>query len=122
MHSLQFCIQKLPEPGRLPPTGVLVGTRWPSASLSSLPNREPFPFCLLLPLFSADDGISPERAAQVMGTPDRCQHAAHVISELILTAQVGHGLPQGTMSPRGGQDRSLALGPIFGFCRSLSLG
>ncbi|XP_036185237.1 far upstream element-binding protein 3 isoform X6 [Myotis myotis] len=37
--------------------------------------------------FKPDDGISPERAAQVMGPPDRCQHAAHVINELILTAQ-----------------------------------
>lgn len=36
-----------------------------------------------------DDGISPERIAQVMGLPDRCQHAAHIINELILTAQVG---------------------------------
>lgn len=26
-----------------------------------------------------------------MGLPDRCQHAAHIISELILTAQVGSG-------------------------------
>lgn len=39
--------------------------------------------------FKPDDGISPERAAQVMGPPDRCQHAAHIINELILTAQVG---------------------------------
>uniref|UniRef100_A0A4X1TET2 Far upstream element binding protein 3 n=1 Tax=Sus scrofa TaxID=9823 RepID=A0A4X1TET2_PIG len=41
--------------------------------------------------FKPDDGISPERAAQVMGPPDRCQHAAHVISELILTAQERDG-------------------------------
>lgn len=27
-----------------------------------------------------------------MGPPDRCQHAAHIISELILTAQVGPAL------------------------------
>lgn len=27
-----------------------------------------------------------------MGPPDRCQHAAHVINELILTAQVGPAL------------------------------
>lgn len=44
----------------------------------------------LAPL-STDDGISSERVAQVMGLPDRCQHAAHIISELILTAQVGSG-------------------------------
>ncbi|XP_039718804.1 far upstream element-binding protein 3 isoform X2 [Pteropus medius] len=41
--------------------------------------------------FKPDDGISPERAAQVMGPPDRCQHAAHIINELILTAQERDG-------------------------------
>ncbi|KAE8292573.1 Far upstream element-binding protein 3 [Larimichthys crocea] len=37
--------------------------------------------------FKADDGISPERVAMVMGQPDRCQHAVHLINELIQTAQ-----------------------------------
>lgn len=37
---------------------------------------------------SSDDGISPERIAQVMGQPDRCQHAVHLINELVHTAQV----------------------------------
>uniref|UniRef100_A0A674GYP1 Far upstream element binding protein 3 n=1 Tax=Taeniopygia guttata TaxID=59729 RepID=A0A674GYP1_TAEGU len=41
--------------------------------------------------FKPDDGISTERVAQVMGLPDRCQHAAHIISELILTAQERDG-------------------------------
>uniref|UniRef100_A0A8B9EXY1 Far upstream element binding protein 3 n=2 Tax=Anser TaxID=8842 RepID=A0A8B9EXY1_ANSCY len=41
--------------------------------------------------FKPDDGISPERVAQVMGLPDRCQHAAHIINELILTAQERDG-------------------------------
>ncbi|NIG60586.1 far upstream element-binding protein 3 [Pontoporia blainvillei] len=41
--------------------------------------------------FKLDDGISPERAAQVMGPPERCQHVAHVINELILTAQERDG-------------------------------
>uniref|UniRef100_A0A8D2N6N3 Far upstream element binding protein 3 n=1 Tax=Zonotrichia albicollis TaxID=44394 RepID=A0A8D2N6N3_ZONAL len=41
--------------------------------------------------FKPDDGISAERVAQVMGLPDRCQHAAHIISELILTAQERDG-------------------------------
>nr|XP_035123478.2 far upstream element-binding protein 3-like [Callithrix jacchus] len=41
--------------------------------------------------FKPDDGISPERAAQVMGPPDRCQHAVHIINELILTAQERDG-------------------------------
>ncbi|XP_019396346.1 PREDICTED: far upstream element-binding protein 3 isoform X4 [Crocodylus porosus] len=41
--------------------------------------------------FKPDDGISPERIAQVMGLPDRCQHAAHIINDLILTAQERDG-------------------------------
>nr|XP_023672759.1 far upstream element-binding protein 3-like [Paramormyrops kingsleyae] len=38
--------------------------------------------------FKPDDGISPERVAQVMGHPERCQHALHLINELVHTAQV----------------------------------
>ncbi|XP_010876103.1 far upstream element-binding protein 3 isoform X3 [Esox lucius] len=38
--------------------------------------------------FKPDDGISPDRIAQVMGQPDRCQHAVHLINELVHTAQV----------------------------------
>ncbi|XP_077571042.1 far upstream element-binding protein 3-like isoform X2 [Stigmatopora nigra] len=37
--------------------------------------------------FKADDGISPERVAMVMGQPERCQHALHLINDLIQTAQ-----------------------------------
>ncbi|XP_055964902.1 far upstream element-binding protein 3 isoform X3 [Sorex fumeus] len=54
--------------------------------------------------FKPDDGISPERAAQVMGPPDRCQHAAHVISELILTAQERDGF--GGLAVARGRGRS----------------
>lgn len=36
----------------------------------------------------SDDGISPDRIAQVMGQPDRCQHAVHLINDLVQTAQV----------------------------------
>lgn len=36
----------------------------------------------------SDDGISPDRIAQVMGQPDRCQHAVHLINDLVHTAQV----------------------------------
>lgn len=35
-----------------------------------------------------DDGISPERVAQVMGQLDHCHHAVHIINELVQTAQV----------------------------------
>ncbi|XP_042334698.1 far upstream element-binding protein 3 isoform X4 [Sceloporus undulatus] len=52
---------------------------------------------------STDDGISPERVAQVMGLPDRCQHAAHIINELILTAQERDGF--GSLAVARGRGR-----------------
>uniref|UniRef100_A0A8C0N646 Far upstream element binding protein 3 n=1 Tax=Canis lupus familiaris TaxID=9615 RepID=A0A8C0N646_CANLF len=55
--------------------------------------------------FKPDDGISPERAAQVMGPPDRCQHAAHVINELILTAQERDGFGGLTVARGRGRGR-----------------
>ncbi|NP_001083390.1 far upstream element binding protein 3 S homeolog [Xenopus laevis] len=54
--------------------------------------------------FKPDDGLSPERVAQVMGLPDRCQHAAHIINELILTAQERDGF--GGLSLARGRGRS----------------
>ncbi|XP_030063688.1 far upstream element-binding protein 3 isoform X3 [Microcaecilia unicolor] len=54
--------------------------------------------------FKPDDGISPERVAQVMGLPERCQHAAHVINELILTAQERDGF--GSLPMTRGRGRS----------------
>ncbi|MEE6505494.1 hypothetical protein FKM82_005543 [Ascaphus truei] len=54
--------------------------------------------------FKPDDGISPERVAQVMGLPDRCQHAAHIINELILTAQERDGF--GSLAIARGRGRS----------------
>ncbi|XP_038559230.1 far upstream element-binding protein 3-like isoform X7 [Micropterus salmoides] len=55
--------------------------------------------------FKADDGISPERVAMVMGQPDRCQHAVHLINELIQTAQerdgFGSALRSGRVRSRG---------------------
>ncbi|XP_067114673.1 far upstream element-binding protein 3 isoform X2 [Osmerus mordax] len=50
--------------------------------------------------FKPDDGISPDRVAQVMGQPDRCQHAVHLINELVHTAQERDGFG-GPMGPRG---------------------
>ncbi|KAF4072862.1 hypothetical protein AMELA_G00252310 [Ameiurus melas] len=50
--------------------------------------------------FKPDDGISPERIAQVMGQPDRCQHAVHLINELVHTAQERDGFG-GALGPRG---------------------
>ncbi|XP_048875711.1 far upstream element-binding protein 3 isoform X4 [Brienomyrus brachyistius] len=50
--------------------------------------------------FKPDDGISPDRVAQVMGQPERCQHAVHLINELVHTAQErdGFGGPVGLRS------------------------
>ncbi|GAB1286210.1 Far upstream element (FUSE)-binding protein 3 [Apodemus speciosus] len=56
--------------------------------------------------FKPDDGISPERAAQVMGPPDRCQHAARIINELILTAQEREILGGLTVARGRGRGRS----------------
>uniref|UniRef100_A0A3Q1CUS8 K Homology domain-containing protein n=1 Tax=Amphiprion ocellaris TaxID=80972 RepID=A0A3Q1CUS8_AMPOC len=52
--------------------------------------------------FKTDDGISPERVAMVMGQPDRCQHAVHLINELIQTAQERDGFGSAL---RGGRVR-----------------
>ncbi|XP_050966147.1 far upstream element-binding protein 3 isoform X1 [Labeo rohita] len=50
--------------------------------------------------FKPDDGISPDRIAQVMGQPDRCQHAVHLINDLVHTAQERDGFG-GPVGPRG---------------------
>ncbi|XP_054629744.1 far upstream element-binding protein 3-like isoform X2 [Dunckerocampus dactyliophorus] len=50
--------------------------------------------------FKADDGISPERVAMVMGQPERCQHAVHLINELIHTAQERDGFGSALRSSR----------------------
>ncbi|KTF84931.1 hypothetical protein cypCar_00047087 [Cyprinus carpio] len=47
-----------------------------------------------------DDGMSPDRIAQVMGQPDRCQHAVHLINDLVQTAQERDGFG-GPVGPRG---------------------
>lgn len=41
--------------------------------------------------FKQDDGVSPERVAQVMGQPENCHHAVHLINELVQTAQERDG-------------------------------
>uniref|UniRef100_A0A672PV24 Far upstream element-binding protein 3-like n=1 Tax=Sinocyclocheilus grahami TaxID=75366 RepID=A0A672PV24_SINGR len=48
----------------------------------------------------SDDGMSPDRIAQVMGQPDRCQHAVHLINDLVQTAQERDGFG-GPVGPRG---------------------
>uniref|UniRef100_A0A3P9AS17 Far upstream element binding protein 3 n=1 Tax=Maylandia zebra TaxID=106582 RepID=A0A3P9AS17_9CICH len=55
--------------------------------------------------FKADDGVSLERVAMVMGQPDHCHHAVHLINELIQTAQerdgFGSALRSGRVRGRG---------------------
>ncbi|XP_067868375.1 far upstream element-binding protein 3 isoform X4 [Heterodontus francisci] len=66
--------------------------------------------------FKPDDGIMPDRIAQVMGPPDRCQHASHMISELIHTAQERDG-QSGFGGPGRGRGRGRSdwnMGPPGG--------
>ncbi|XP_068095272.1 far upstream element-binding protein 1 isoform X1 [Hyperolius riggenbachi] len=41
--------------------------------------------------FKPDDGSTPERIAQISGPPDRCQHAAEIINDLLRSVQAGNG-------------------------------
>ncbi|XP_067825941.1 far upstream element-binding protein 3 isoform X1 [Heptranchias perlo] len=66
--------------------------------------------------FKPDDGVMPDRIAQVMGPPDRCQHAAHMINELIHTAQERDG-QSGFGGPGRGRGRGRSdwnMGPPGG--------
>lgn len=38
--------------------------------------------------FFVDDGTTPDRIAQITGPPDRCQHAAEIITDLLRSVQV----------------------------------
>ncbi|KAG7223860.1 hypothetical protein INR49_015350 [Caranx melampygus] len=56
--------------------------------------------------FKQDDGVSPDRVAQVMGQPDHCHHAVHLINELVQTAQERDGFG-GVMGRRGRGDSNM---------------
>ncbi|XP_040013330.1 far upstream element-binding protein 3 isoform X4 [Xiphias gladius] len=56
--------------------------------------------------FKQDDGVSPDRVAQVMGQPDHCHHAVHLINELVQTAQERDGFG-GIMGRRGRGDSNM---------------
>ncbi|XP_061527268.1 far upstream element-binding protein 3-like isoform X2 [Phycodurus eques] len=66
--------------------------------------------------FKTDDGISPERVAMVMGQLERCQHALHLINELIQTAQerdgFGSALRGSRVRGRGGDWTMGSPGPL----------
>ncbi|XP_063795095.1 far upstream element-binding protein 1 isoform X3 [Pseudophryne corroboree] len=51
--------------------------------------------------FKPDDGSTPERIAQITGPPDRCQHAAEIITDLLRSVQSGNGGGPGGPGGRG---------------------
>uniref|UniRef100_A0A3P8WMK8 Far upstream element (FUSE) binding protein 3 n=1 Tax=Cynoglossus semilaevis TaxID=244447 RepID=A0A3P8WMK8_CYNSE len=56
--------------------------------------------------FKQDDGVSPDRVAQVMGQADNCHHAIHLINELVQTAQERDGFG-GVVGRRGRGDSNM---------------
>uniref|UniRef100_A0AAY4B7J6 K Homology domain-containing protein n=1 Tax=Denticeps clupeoides TaxID=299321 RepID=A0AAY4B7J6_9TELE len=63
--------------------------------------------------FKPDDGSTPERIAQIMGPPDRAQHAADIISDLLRSVQAG-GPPGPGGRGRGRGQGNWNMGPPGG--------
>uniref|UniRef100_A0A673N6F9 Far upstream element-binding protein 1-like n=1 Tax=Sinocyclocheilus rhinocerous TaxID=307959 RepID=A0A673N6F9_9TELE len=63
--------------------------------------------------FKPDDGSTPERIAQIMGPPDRAQHAADIISDLLRSVQAG-GPPGHGGRGRGRGQGNWNMGPPGG--------
>ncbi|MGH0152983.1 UNVERIFIED_CONTAM: hypothetical protein FKN15_059546 [Acipenser sinensis] len=61
----------------------------------------------------SDDGTTPERIAQIMGPPDRSQHAAEIISDLLRSVQAG-GPPGPGGRGRGRGQGNWNMGPPGG--------
>ncbi|XP_043913011.1 far upstream element-binding protein 2 isoform X1 [Protopterus annectens] len=59
--------------------------------------------------FKPDDGTGPEKIAHIMGPPDRCEHAAHIIKELLQSLRSGPSGP-GPGMPPGGRGRGRGQG------------
>lgn len=65
-----------------------------------------------------DDGAGPDKIAHIMGPPDRCEHAASIINELLQSIRVredgGQGGPPGPPGtggmPQGGHGRGRGQG------------
>ncbi|KAG9340410.1 hypothetical protein JZ751_021523 [Albula glossodonta] len=52
--------------------------------------------------FKPDDGVGPDKVAHIMGPPDRCDHAARIIADLLQSIRVreeGQGGPPGPPGP-----------------------
>ncbi|XP_029440612.1 far upstream element-binding protein 2 [Rhinatrema bivittatum] len=55
--------------------------------------------------FKQDDGTGPEKIAHIMGPPDRCDHAARIITDLLQSLRSGPPGPPGPGMPPGGRGR-----------------
>ncbi|XP_067310386.1 far upstream element-binding protein 1 isoform X4 [Pseudorasbora parva] len=64
--------------------------------------------------FKPDDGTTPERIAQIMGPPDRAQHAADIISDLLRSVQAGGPPGHGGGRGRGRGQGNWNMGPPGG--------
>ncbi|XP_064258049.1 LOW QUALITY PROTEIN: far upstream element-binding protein 2-like [Passer domesticus] len=60
--------------------------------------------------FKQDDGTGPEKIAHIMGPPERCEHAARIINELLQSLRSGPPGPPGPGLPPGGRGRGRAQG------------
>uniref|UniRef100_A0A5F8GS92 Far upstream element binding protein 1 n=1 Tax=Monodelphis domestica TaxID=13616 RepID=A0A5F8GS92_MONDO len=65
--------------------------------------------------FKPDDGTTPDRIAQITGPPDRCQHAAEIITDLLRSVQAGNpGGPGPGGRGRGRGQGNWSMGPPGG--------
>ncbi|KAL2764216.1 far upstream element-binding protein 2 isoform 2, partial [Daubentonia madagascariensis] len=61
--------------------------------------------------FKQDDGTGPDKIAHIMGPPDRCEHAARIINDLLQSLRSGPpGPPGGPGMPPGGRGRGRGQG------------
>uniref|UniRef100_K7FML8 Far upstream element-binding protein 2 n=1 Tax=Pelodiscus sinensis TaxID=13735 RepID=K7FML8_PELSI len=60
--------------------------------------------------FKQDDGTGPEKIAHIMGPPDRCEHAARIINDLLQSLRSGPPGPPGPGMPPGGRGRGRGQG------------
>uniref|UniRef100_A0A8C4TAW1 KH-type splicing regulatory protein n=1 Tax=Erpetoichthys calabaricus TaxID=27687 RepID=A0A8C4TAW1_ERPCA len=60
--------------------------------------------------FKPDDGTGPDKIAHIMGPPERCDHAASIIGDLLQSIRSGPPGPPGPGMPPGGRGRGRGQG------------